>query len=60
MAPAHGKFYDPLMSLSGIVAIPRLQAKREFVMPAKAGIQVTGQRPSYRWKNGIQVTIPRE
>jgi hypothetical protein len=28
------------MSLSGMVEIPRLQAKRELVMPAKAGIQV--------------------
>jgi hypothetical protein len=28
------------MSLSGIIEMPRLQAKREFVMPAKAGIQV--------------------
>jgi hypothetical protein len=31
---------NTLMSLSGMVEIPRLQAKREFVMPAKAGIQV--------------------
>ena len=28
------------MSLSGMVEIPRLQAKRSFVMPAQAGIQV--------------------
>ena len=42
------------MSLSGMVEIPRpfeqpqggLQAKRSFVMPAKAGIQV-GSRPKY-------------
>gem|GEM_PF-3103016 len=30
-----------LMSLSGMVEIPRLQAKRRSVMPAQAGIQVT-------------------
>ena len=29
-----------LMSVSGMVEIPRLQAKRGFVMPADAGIQV--------------------
>ena len=29
------------MSLSGMVEIPRRQAKCKFVMPAKAGIQVS-------------------
>ena len=33
------------MSLSGMVEIPRLQAKRGFVMPAKAGIHLR-----FRWK----------
>ena len=30
---------DHLMSLSGMVEIPRLQATQKFVMPAEAGIQ---------------------
>ena len=34
-----------LMSLSGMVEIPRLQAKRGFVMPAKAGIHLR-----FRWQ----------
>ena len=33
------------MSLSGMVEIPRLQAKRGFVMPAQAGIHLR-----FRWK----------
>ena len=36
-----GKFAG-LMSLSEMVEIPRLQAKRKSVMPAKAGIQCGG------------------
>jgi hypothetical protein len=31
---------DFLMSLSGMVEIPRLEAKRGFVMPAQAGIHL--------------------
>ena len=34
-----------LKSFSGVVEIPRLQAKRGFVMPAKAGIHLR-----FRWQ----------
>jgi hypothetical protein len=38
------------MSLSGMVEIPRHQAKRKFVMPAKAGIQVGAKElMRHRW-----------
>jgi hypothetical protein len=33
---------EPLMSLSGMIEIPRLQVKRGFVMPAQSGIQDGG------------------
>jgi hypothetical protein len=38
--PVNGYQFKSLMSLSGMVEIPRLQAKRRFVMPAKAGIHL--------------------
>jgi hypothetical protein len=42
------------MSLSGMVEIPRLQAKRNFVMPAQAGIQVCFGEPQSRLDSGFR------
>jgi hypothetical protein len=41
---ATGAVLSNLMSLSGMVEIPRLEAKRRSVMPAQAGIQSGGGR----------------
>ena len=53
------------MSLSGMVEIPRLQAKRKSVMPTKAGIQCGGvgaKSPNldsrFREKDGRRSQLP--